>query len=129
MTNLRTQAATDLQSILEDDTDGFGWDITVTNPAGTAAALVGFATDVFQLIDPELEAGVAGRVASVALRIASLTAAGLAIPREIPEEASKPWLVTFNDINGTAYTWKVSKALPDMALGIVTCLLEAYDAG
>jgi len=124
--SLRNQAAADLLAILEDSAGGFGWPITVTSPEGVTASLVGFSNDVAQVIDPETGIAVSGRVASVALAIASLTAAGLGLPRAIADGERRPWRVAFNDIGGTAHSFKVNEAMPDRAIGIVTCTLEAY---
>lgn len=123
---LREQAAADLKAILEDRTGGFGWDLTLTDPAGVSAALVGLSTDIGLTLDPDTGMAISGRRASVALRIASLTAAGLGIPTGISDQASKPWLVTFDDVDGGAHTFKVIEAQPDRAIGAVVCLLEAY---
>ena len=124
--SLRDQAAADLRVILEDSVGGFGWPITVTSPEGVTASLVGFSNDIAQTIDPETGIAVSGRSASIALAIASLTAAGLGLPRSIADGARYPWRVTFNDIGGTSHTFKVSEAMPDRAIGAVTCTLEAY---
>lgn len=123
---LREQAAADLAAILEDREGGFGWDLTVTDPAGTSAALVGTSTDVGLTLDPDTGMAVSGRQASVAIRIASLTAASLGVPTGIADQASKPWLVAFDDIDGASHTFKVVEAQPDRAIGVVVCLLEAY---
>lgn len=127
--NLRELAEMDLGVILEDGATGFGWPITLTDPAGLSNdALVGFSDDISQTIDPDTGELVAGRLASVVLRISTLLVAGFSVPRGVPDQASKPWVVTFNDINGTAHTFKVRQANPDRALGIVSCILEGYDA-
>lgn len=127
--SLRDLAERDLGRILEDSATGFGWPITLTDPAGlTDPGLVGFSDDISQTIDPDTGELVSGRLASVALRISSLIAAGFTVPRGVPDQASKPWVVTFNDINGTAHTFKVRQANPDRALGMVVCILEGYDA-
>lgn len=123
---LRTLAEQDLAGILEDDSTGFGWPITVTAPDGTVGALTGFSTDIAQLIDPDTGQLVSGRQASAALRISSLTAAGLGLPENVPDATSKPWLVAFDDINGNAWTFKVQDSNPDRAAGVVTVLLEYY---
>jgi hypothetical protein len=123
--SLRELAAADLKLILE-DTEAFGWPITVTSPAGVTAALVGYSNDIALTIDPETGIAVSGRSASVALAMASLTAAGLGLPRAIADVNSAPWLVTFNDIGGAAHTFKVSESHPDRAIGCITCTLEAY---
>jgi hypothetical protein len=125
---LREIAAADLKSIVEDSAGGFGWLIKVTDPDTLEASLVGFSNDVSQTIDPDTGQAVSGRIASVALAIASLTAAGLGLPRGISDKTSKPWIVMFNDIGGTAHTFKVRESMPDRALGIVVCTLEAYRA-
>lgn len=123
--SLREQAAADLKTIVE-DLDGFGWPITVTDPFGITAALRGLSTDIGHTIDPETGVAVSGRRASIAIAIASLTAAGLGIPRGIADASSKPWVIVFNDIGGIAHTFKVCEAMPDRAIGVVTCLLATY---
>lgn len=124
--SLRDQAASDLLGILEDSSGGFGWPLTITSPEGASAAITGFSTDIGTTIDPETGALVAARRASVAIPIARLTAHGLAIPRGIADQSARPWVVTFADIEGASRTYKVSQAMPDRALGVVTCMLEAY---
>lgn len=105
---------------------GFGWPITLTDPNGLSAPLTGYSNDIAQVIDPDTGQAVSGRLASVAIRIGLLTAKGLALPKGIADSAIKPWLVTFNDINGNSFTFKVSQSNPDRALGLVSCLLELY---
>jgi len=123
---LRQQAEADLAFILEDDTTGGGWPITVTDPDGTSGSLTGISGDISQVIDPDTGTAVSGRLATASLRIASLTAAGLNIPRGIADRSRKPWIVVFDDINGNPYTFKVSESNPDRTLGLVTVILEAY---
>jgi hypothetical protein len=125
---LREQAAADLRAILEDSAAGFGWPIKVTDPSGKVADVVGNSGDVSQVIDPQTGMAITGRVAHVAIAIATLRAAGFTdLPRGIADEKRKPWLVTFNDIGGTAHTFKVIEALPDQTIGLMTCTLEAYE--
>lgn len=124
--SLRQQAAADLADIVEDDVTGFGWPVTVTSPGGLSAALTGLTNDIAYAIDPETGQAVTGRIASVALRIASLTAAGLGIPVNVPDTDRFPWIVQFDDINGNSHTWKVIESQPDRTIGIVVCRLEAY---
>lgn len=124
---LRELAEKDLGAILEDSVTGFGWPITITDPAGNVGTLTGFSDDIAQVIDPDTGQAVSGRLASVALRASSLTFVGLALPRGIADTGSKPWVVQFDDINGNAYTFKVSQSNPDRALGLVVCLLELYE--
>lgn len=123
---LRTQAEADLEFILEDAVFGFGYSITVTDPDGLSKPLTGFSNDIAQIIDPDTGQAVSGRLASAVLRISSLTAAGLGLPVGIPETTLKPWLITFDDINGNPFTFKVSQSNPDRSLGIVSLILELY---
>lgn len=126
---IRELAEQDLGAILEDSAYGFGWSITLTDPAGlTDPNLIGFSDDISQVIDPDTGQLVSGRLASVALRISSLLTAGFTLPRSVADQSSKPWVVTFNDINGTSHTFKVRQADPDRALGLIVCILEGYDA-
>ena len=124
---LRADAEKDLAFILEDDTRGGAWPVILISPAGTAKPLKGFTNDIAQLIDPDTGQAVSGRLATVSLRISSLIAAGFTtLPESVSDESTKPWLITFNDINGESYTFKISESNPDRAIGIVTCMLEKY---
>lgn len=123
---LRTIAEADLGVILEDGIYGAGWPIAVTDPVGTVGNLTGFSNDIAQLIDPDTGQAVSGRLASVVLRISSLTVAGLGLPVGVADAGSKPWVVQFNDINGGAHKFKVAQSNPDRTLGIVACLVEFY---
>ena len=125
--NLRVRAEADLGRIMENSTTGFGWPITVTDPSGNTANLIGLSNDISQLIDPETGQAVSGRLATVALRISSLTEAGLGIPKNVSESQNKPWRVTFDDLQGNSYTFKVIDGNPDRGLGLVTCQLEYYE--
>lgn len=125
--NLRRQSEADLEYILEDSATGFGWSVTVTDPNGLIATLTGSSNDISQVVDPETGQIVSGRSASVALRVASLFKAGFnSLPTGVADRNSKPWRVTFKDINGICYDFKVIQANPDRTLGIVTCILEIY---
>ena len=123
---LRALAETHLGLILENQSTGFGWPITVTDPSGNQGSLVGSSADISQSIDPETGVIVSGRLATVALRIGALADAGLGIPEGISDNTSKPWLVQFDDINGNAYTFKVAQSNPDRTIGCVYCRLEGY---
>ena len=124
---LRDIAEADLGTILEDGIYGFGWSINITDPDGNTAPLTGFSNDISQLIDPETGQAISGRLVSIAIRISSLTAYGLSLPRGIADAALKPWLVTFDDINGNSYTFKISQSNPDRSIGMVVCLCEFYE--
>ena len=124
--NLRMLAEQDLGFIVEDETTGFGWPITLTDPDGNSGTFTGLSDDIAQVIDPETGQAVSGRMASIALRIATLMEQGFGIPKGIADAAVKPWVVEFDDINGNPYKFKISESNPDRALGLVTCLLEVY---
>lgn len=123
--SLRQLAEQDLVAILG-DTQGFGWPITLTSPEGLTATLTGFSNDISQVIDPDTGQLVSGRLASVALSLSDVFDAGFTMPRAIADSASKPWLVTFDDIKGTSHTFKIRQSDPDRALGLVICILEVY---
>ena len=124
--SLRTTAEQDLGAILEDSAMGFGWAIQVTDPSGLSKPLTGFSDDISQIIDPDTGEAVSGRLVSVALRISSLIAVGLALPVGIADSKIKPWVIEFDDINGNPYKFKVAQSNPDRALGLITCILELY---
>lgn len=123
---LREIAEQDLALTLE-DIDGFGYNIQVTDPAGLSKPLVGRSGDIGQAIDVDTGQLVSGRTASVSLRISSLTAAGLGLPEAVADSTSKPWRITFDDINGVSFAFKVSQSAPDRTLGLVTCHLENWE--
>ncbi len=125
--SLRLIAEQDLGLILEDTTTGFGYPITITDPNGIVGALTGFSDDIAQVIDPDTGEAVSGRLASISVRIALLTANGLGLPQGIADAGIKPWIVEFDDINGNPHKFKVSQSNPDRAAGLVTCLLELYE--
>lgn len=125
---LREIAEADLATIMEDRAAGWGWDIVLTTPEGVVLpTFTGFSTDISQAIDPGTGELVSGRLASVALRMSTLIAAGLlTFPQGEPRKNKKPWLVTFADINGTVLTFKVAESRPDRALGVLILILEQY---
>lgn len=123
--SLRELAATDNRTILE-DTEGFGWSVTLTDPDGFVADVFGFTNDISQVIDPQTGMAVTGREASVVFSIAGLTEAGFGMPRGIADGALKPWTARFLDPNGNEHLFKILEAKPDRGLGCVACTLEAY---
>lgn len=125
---LRELAAADHRAIVEDRTGGFGWPVSVTDPNGVTAALVGLETDIGYFIDPDTGQGVSGRKSAIRLTLAALSEAGLGIPRGIADGTSRPWLVSFVDIvSGATLTWKVARSMPDRAIGAVDLILESYE--
>jgi hypothetical protein len=119
--------ATDLQNILEDDDTGFGWAMTITDPDEVSAEVIGSWTDVTQDIDLGTGVIVAGRVASIVVRQAALTEAGLGMPREVPDEAAKPWRVSLLDTTGATRNYKIASVEPDVRRGLVRCGLEDWE--
>lgn len=125
--NLRLQAAADLQAILSDTASGFARAITVTPPTGAPVALTGLWTDVGMAIDPNTGMMVTGRKASVALSRAALRTAGLADPKGVADSTSKPWVISYVELDGVTTTrWKVSSTAPDHAADVILCFLETY---
>ncbi len=127
MPGLREQAESDLSFILEDGVYGFGWPINIKDPAGTDADLTGFSGDISQMFDPETGVPISGQLAHVALRLTTLKAVPFEVPRGVADESSKPWVVTFEDIDGEPRTFKVKNSDPDFTLGVVVCILEHYE--
>ena len=123
---IRELAEADNRIILNDSTFGFGYSIVLTDPAGTIAPLTGFSNDISQVIDPDTGVAVSGRLATAALNINDIIAGGVTLPKGVADAGSKPWLITFSDINGNINTFKVSKSDPDRAIGMLICTLEFY---
>lgn len=128
--NLRELATRDLGVINADINGGFAWPIVLEAPDGFTSPepLTGFSQDIGQVIDPDTGVLVSGRLASVSLPIAAIKAAGyVGLPRNIPDAASAPWVVRFNDLGGDSHAFKVSESMPDRTLGNIVLILEAYD--
>jgi len=122
--SLRETATADLNNILAAE---FARDITITDPDDNSAVVKGFTNDVAQVIDPETGQLVSGRIATIAIALRELTAAGLEIPEGIEDTTKKPWRINFEDMDGAEYHFKVFASNPDRALGVVTCELEIYN--
>ena len=121
-------AERDLADTLEDTAQGFGKTIRLQPPGDPAAAedLSGQAIDVAQTQDPETGIMIAGRTASVVLRIRTILAHFDSIPVGVSDPNSEPWLVTVADSEGTDITYKVASSLRDRSLGTVTLELELW---
>lgn len=129
MSNLRTIAEADLAVTLEDAANGFGWSVVLTKPDGTeSTGLTGSSVDISAVIDPETGQAVSGRNASFTLRISSVLTQFGELPIGIASPTTKPWLITFNDINGNGpYIFKIVDTWPDRTLGVIVCHLEVYE--
>lgn len=124
---LREQIAADTKAILEDSAHGFGYPITLSDPLGNFADLIGFSNDISQVIDPDTGTAVTGRAIECSIAIKSITDAGLSLPQGIADVDSKPWTVSFDDINGNPGTFKVLESMPDRAMGVVILALELWE--
>jgi len=118
--NLQEIAAADLAVTLEGD----GQTLVLTDPSGVSATLKSITNDVSLLIDPGTGALVSGRNVNAALRIDSIRAAGLALPKGVEDGAVTPWLVEHKTIDGQDITTKVLSSNPDRSIGIITLRLE-----
>lgn len=118
----------DLQAIAEADLattlEGNGRDVIVTAPNGDSAPLQAISNDIALSFDPDTGIVVSGRNANCALRIRSLTEAGLGLPYGVPDTDKKPWQIEFTTVNGSTFTTKVIESHPDRSLGLITCRLE-----
>jgi hypothetical protein len=126
---LRAQAASDAKKILNDATSGAGWTILIYDPAAPSVAVsfVGFSNDIAFTLDPDTDDFVSARRASIAISLTDVEASSLTgLPEAIPDTAGRPWVVKFDDLNGTTYTWKVAQSLPDRAVNLLVLDLEAY---
>jgi len=122
--SLKQLARDTLRQILNDQNAAFGAEFVLTAPDGFTSALplVGRTQDIAQMIDPQSGVAVQGRIATVALSLADLTAGGYAdMPRGIPETNAKPWLVAFE-----GNTYRVTDSNPDRSLGVLVLHLEFY---
>ena len=125
--SLRALAEADLQNILEDQSTGFGYGVTIINPDQAEFTMVGYTQDISQTIDTDTGQIVSGRLASVSLRESTLIQNNFSMPVGIVDQSIKPWIIKFNDINGASYTFKIVEANSDRTLGVITCLLEEYE--
>lgn len=117
-------AEKDLGITLEDAENGFGMPATVTDPAGNVASLNVQSGDVHLLYDSGTDAKINNRTAHISMRISSLEAAGLAIPRAQPNQNLNPWRFEFADATGKIRKFMVSDVMPDRTLGVVTVIIE-----
>lgn len=117
----------DAKAIIE-SLETFGLTTTWTDPSGTQGSMVGLPGEIGLTMDSETGMSVAGARAYVSVHLSSFRAVfgATAIPLAISSRTSKPWLVQFADYAGVQHTYKVIDVMPDMRLGVVTCLVEAY---
>lgn len=118
--DLHQLAEADLAFTLEGD----GQTVTLTDPTGASADFQAISNDISLLIDPETGVPVSGRNANVALRIASIRAAGFLLPKGVEDGAEVPWVVDYTTVDGDTVTTKVMASNPDRAIGLITLRLE-----
>ena len=124
--SLRLQAESDLAQTLEATLD-FGWPVVVTDPSGNSGNLNCQTGDIGLTVDPDTGLPISGRLAHCSMRISTLVSEGFTdLPKGISNTNLKPWLVTFDDINGNTFSYKVKQSMPDRTIGIVTCILEHW---
>ena len=124
--NIRQLAQTHLAKILDSDSIGNSQSVFLTSPANVTETIEASTSDVSSLIDPQTGVAVRGRHATITIRIGLLTERGLEIPRGTEDTTKKPWLVSFDDINGDRWEFKVDDSHIDRTLGIVTCDLGLW---
>lgn len=122
--SLRLQAALDARAIVEDRT-GFGWPIQLTDPSGYSREITGLTNDIALVIDPDTGMLVSGRDVTISVHIQTLRETGFS---EDPRGVSQgiPWVVEFEDINGTPGRFKVARTSPDRGIGLILMNLEVY---
>lgn len=124
--SLRDQAFTDFKDIIRNTGEwGFTIDKVVKPDGSEVTTLVGLTTDISAAIDPDTGQIVSGRHISVALSIDDF---GGEYPRNIHDSDEKPWRVSFKDVAGVVYEFKVEETIPDRAIGSLVLILEAYGA-
>lgn len=117
----------DALAILADE-DTFGQPVTVTDPSGAQASLAGFGLEIGTTLDPDTGAPVSGPRASLSLPLSPFRAAfgASALPLAVADGAGLPWVVAFDDSDGVPRMYRVVDTMPDLKLGVVTCMLEVY---
>lgn len=122
--SLRAQAKLDAESIVRNTSD-FGYDVTLTDPAGATTPLVGLTGDISTVIDPDTGTAVKGRRIHTTLAIADLPAG--ARPKAQNDDTLKPWLITFkNLVSQVDTTFAIVASDPDDTLGLINFELAVY---
>jgi hypothetical protein len=123
--SLRDVAYTDLKAIMNDSSGGCD-PCTVTAPDDTSDSFQVWSNDISLSIDPGTGVAVAGRQSSVSLLISELIEAGFDDITGETSPSSKPWRITYDDVNGRTVTWRVIESIPDHGSGLLVCMLELY---
>ena len=126
MIGLRELAHEDMIRIMKDES-GFRWPCTLTSPDLLSASFFVRCTDIHQSIDPGTGEVITGRQASISFAYDDLIKENMEAIRGIEDSNLKPWVVEFKNVNGVSGNYKISESYPDNTLGLVVCMLEAYD--
>lgn len=121
--SLRERARADMERITS-DTKGFGWPIRIISPKGESRMVVGFSGDIGMTIDAGTGLYVTGRKAYCSIAMSQLE--GMAPPRGIMDPKTPPWIIQFDSVMGKKRTYRVIECMPDEALGLYVCTLEAH---
>lgn len=119
--NLNQLAESDLETTLEDATNGFGVALILIDGSLNEYSVIGNTTDIGFFIDIQSGAGIIGRQVEVAVRISTLTELGGGYP-------NTDWKCTYIDTNSNI--WNLAIATPsktDRKLGIYLLTLEAVN--
>ena len=118
--SLLEQAVADVAAIAGSVGD-FGSTVTLTNPSGSAAQIVGLWNDIHRGIDPETGLPVSARTVTFVASFAAIDAAGLGSPTSAADADGAPWRVTKG-----AETFIVEKPEPDASIELLTLYLGSY---
>lgn len=110
--NLIQRSEEFLERSLE-DSEAFGWEFTLENPAGQTQTLTGQARYINMAIDMDTGQDVQQEQASITARLSTITIG----------EPQKNWKVTVTDTGGNSYNFYVVMAMPDRTLGIIVLKL------
>ena len=112
---------------LNDDVYGFGSTINLTDPDLFSADVIGRSNDISFAIDPGTGVAVSGRNATIAIDMNELTDKGFSdLPAAQSRKDKKPWIIEFDDQQGSTHVFTVLEGNPDRTLGIVLCTLQLY---
>ena len=121
--NLQAIAEQDLVATLETD----GQTIKLTSPDSVTVELQAVSNDIGLMLDPETGVPVSGRNCNCTLRISSILAAGMVMPRGIEDGEQLPWIVEYTTVNGETISAKVIASNPDRSLGVISLRLELIE--
>ncbi|HEY3500676.1 MAG TPA: hypothetical protein VGK73_38550 [Polyangiaceae bacterium] len=116
--------AADFRMTLE-DTAGFAKDITLTDPLGNTAELLGDCYDIGQAIDPGTGLLVSGRYVNVSISVAALREAGLELPEHEGDPKRAPWRFEIEH-QGKRHVFTVLEANESKSMDFVNVKLKAF---